>query len=113
MLVGVVARSRRQLDEAAERKIEASGLEDHAVDEVRVAGAAVRLEVGEKRVRVGMRPMLYVNEGLHRDGARLDPERIAQRAVRIRKSVEQVRVGVVAGAGQNLAVRGPNVELAY
>ena len=113
-LEGVVARRRCLVDEARDVQHQVAGAEHDPVDEVRrrVAGRVASLrERGEERHRIVERAVLDAHEGFDRQRARLQPQRVAERAVRVRKAEEQRAVLVVGAGGDDLAPGQQHLEL--
>src|SRR5690606_134001 len=95
VLERVVARIGCGFREMTQGDVHLPGPEHRAVDEVDGARVQLALERLEIRAGIAESEMREAYIGLHRDGLRLDAQRIAERAVGVRKAVEKVGVAVV------------------
>ncbi len=110
MLERIVADVRRSVDEAPRAQIDFAGTECDAVDEIGVA-VALAFERCEEARHVAESAMLELHVGLRGDGFALEPERVAERAVRVGESEEEVCVLVVRAASQHMPVPDQHIEL--
>ncbi len=109
-LAGVVAGGRRVIDEAAAVEHQRARRERHCIDKVGVALAGRCQGAKEVGCAVVLQ-MLDTHERLHRQRALAQPQCVAERAVRVGETVEQVAVLVVRGGEHHVAVGQQHLEL--